>query len=545
MSKDNMAQATDMKEFLINDIISVCKRNGVSPARDWYLRNADPAIEPWHIGRYFGTWKALLKAIRMRAPEVFDAFPPETAFVKRVNAPDIEIETSAKDIIVTFHSGGEVIDKNALGALTNLAKNTKAKLYILWGREETGVMTSLEELKEYRHNICTSLILALDKYTRVYDPLKVFNHSNPLTNYLNHLQGLNKVVLGSPIQVMKSAPRDFEAKIYREMWTTGTIDKLVLPKTELGLLNNYRVKQGAVRLTYNPKLGAYDIRNIQIVDGWVYDLGKKYSSTKIEKATVEALNAGDLHLPNIDEGMITHLLKSCKQLKPENLVLHDVLDFAALNHHICNEPHLMARSLLGRPISASEEFALAKDQMRILLDGLPKSTKVYVAKSNHDDFFYKRFAKKGVDGLRRDDIVLLHKAMISYTETGFFSPLVDLEKEYSNFHLLRPQFTEITNGRPATKLAESIITKSGFTMHIHGDRGINGARGTLRSLKNTYSFISSGHSHSVEFEGNAASAGMLGRLNQGYNSGQPLTWEHGYVILYENGAFQIVTFEDE
>ena len=536
----------NLRELLLQDFIDLSDRYGVQPTREWYMQNANEAIEPWHICKYFGTWKAFTKAVRAIAPQVFERMPADASFVKRTSAPNIRIETDAKEIIVTFHSGGEVIDDNALGALKKLAASTKAKLFILWGREESGVMTSVDELKDLRNIICTELALTRDSLTRVYDPLKTFNHANPLTNYLNHLQGLNKVVLGSPIQAMKSAPRDCDEKVYRELWTTGTIDKLALPKTEQGILNNFRVKQGAVRLSYNAELGTYDIRNIQIVNGWAYDNGKKYSADKVETAVVEAINAGDLHLPNMSTDVISYLADVVNKLKPQHLVLHDVLDFATLNHHVCGDAHLMARSLIGRPLTASAEFALAGDMLRILLRGIPKNTKVSVVKSNHDDFFYKRFAKKGVDGLSKDDIVLLHKAMISYTESGFFSPLLDLEKEFENFHLLRPEmiWTRGEDERPVGQPAERLITKSGFTLSVHGDRGINGARGVLRSLKNTYTFISSGHSHSVEFDGNAVAAGMLGRLNQGYNSGQPLTWEHGYVILYEGGAFQVVTFED-
>ena len=75
---------------------------------------------------------------------------------------------------------------------------------------------------------------------------------------------------------------------------------------------------------------------------------------------------------------------------------------------------------------------------------------------------------------------------------------------------------------------------------MHGDEGPNGTKGTPEGLKRVgrRSNIADKHSPGI-YEG-LYIAGILGDLDQGYNTG-PSSWSHANIITYPNGKRCIST----
>ena len=73
----------------------------------------------------------------------------------------------------------------------------------------------------------------------------------------------------------------------------------------------------------------------------------------------------------------------------------------------------------------------------------------------------------------------------------------------------------------------------------HGDKGANGARGSLHAMENAYGNSVSGHSHSPEILRGAWQVGTCSYLKLEYNQG-PSSWLHSSCLLYPNGARQLI-----
>ena len=78
---------------------------------------------------------------------------------------------------------------------------------------------------------------------------------------------------------------------------------------------------------------------------------------------------------------------------------------------------------------------------------------------------------------------------------------------------------------------------------LHGDRGANGARGSVLPLVKMGRKISIGHVHSAQIIDGVYVAGTSSRLRLDYTYG-PTSWSHSHIVQYPNGKRAIITVRD-
>ena len=78
------------------------------------------------------------------------------------------------------------------------------------------------------------------------------------------------------------------------------------------------------------------------------------------------------------------------------------------------------------------------------------------------------------------------------------------------------------------------FTVKGVELGMHGHRGPNGARGTLKSFSSIGVKSVTGHSHTPGIEGGAYQTGTSTNLRLEYTQG-PSSWLHSHVVIYANG----------
>jgi hypothetical protein len=83
------------------------------------------------------------------------------------------------------------------------------------------------------------------------------------------------------------------------------------------------------------------------------------------------------------------------------------------------------------------------------------------------------------------------------------------------------------------------LTILGIEVGQHGDRGINGARGSSRSFARLPVRTVVGHSHSPSIEKGCYTVGTSSLLQMEYNSGAS-TWKHAHVIIHPNAERQMI-----
>ena len=78
---------------------------------------------------------------------------------------------------------------------------------------------------------------------------------------------------------------------------------------------------------------------------------------------------------------------------------------------------------------------------------------------------------------------------------------------------------------------------------MHGDRGPNGARGSIKNLRRIGVKSIIGHSHSPGIDEGAYQNGTSTRLRLGYNVG-PSSWLNAHTVVYANGKRSLINIID-
>jgi len=87
--------------------------------------------------------------------------------------------------------------------------------------------------------------------------------------------------------------------------------------------------------------------------------------------------------------------------------------------------------------------------------------------------------------------------------------------------------------------SEDRLTVLGYELSAHGDRGINGSRGTLLGYSKLGSRYIIGHSHTPGIRDGCMQVGVTARLDHGYNA-RPSSWLNTHALIYANGTATLI-----
>jgi hypothetical protein len=83
----------------------------------------------------------------------------------------------------------------------------------------------------------------------------------------------------------------------------------------------------------------------------------------------------------------------------------------------------------------------------------------------------------------------------------------------------------------------------GIYLGFHGDRGPNGARGSIKNMSKIGAKTVIGHTHSPGIEKGCYQVGTSTWLSLGYTSG-PSSWHNTHCLVHPNGKRQLVNIVD-
>lgn len=290
--------------------------------------------------------------------------------------------------------------------------------------------------------------------------------------------------------------------------------------------------------------GDFYIRHVHCdsLTGEFYDLDKLYSlDSVIENQRVEALVAGDIHAefidPDVENATYTASDSIANILKPKYMVFHDIYDFYARNHHHTGNSLLnTGKHLFGRN-NVEEGLQQAAD----FIDRVSREdAENVIVKSNHDEAFDRWLkeadGKHDYENSRFYHYMKYHQLKnLKMNDTGF-SSIDPFEFWCKNPEAQRG--LENVDKTIFLKRDES-LTVQNVEIGFHGDVGINGARGDIRSLARLATKVIIGHSHSPGIHESCYQVGVSARLNLEYKRG-PSSWMHTHVIIYPDGKRTLI-----
>ena len=450
------------------------------------------------------------------------------------------LRDSAKVFIITAAQNGTPIHKAFWTCLLTAAKHRRGEVLVIpiryknptsrWSASQANEEWWADEVTPYLWNVRRSLnenlVLLGDVKTQP-------TASSPLTGF-DAISGGSSAILGHTKMQLRCVPAPSN-RMAKVLTTTGACTVANYTDSKAGKLGQFHHSLAAIIVEvvgrqFHLRQLHYDARTQSVTD-----LATRYRGEVVEQAPRPlALVTGDTHVdsiaPQVERatfgpgGMV-------ETLRPHHIIWHDLLDGYSVNPHHAGNPFISAAKAAS---GAGDVEAEVKRACKYVKAHTPTDTLSVVVPSNHDDFlrrwiishdwkadplnakFYLRTALKMLEGVSKDGSGAHYPSPFPMV----FPDIVDT----SNIKLLR--------GNESFALA-------GVELGMHGDRGPNGARGSITNHRRLGVRSIIGHSHTPGIDEGAYQVGTSTLLRLEYNGG-PSSWLNAHAVLHADGKRQLI-----
>lgn len=269
------------------------------------------------------------------------------------------------------------------------------------------------------------------------------------------------------------------------------------------------------------------------------DLEKRYTVEGVQQAPrALCVDMGDTHVDFIDPAVERATFDPqgiIETLDPEFLVWHDLLDSYSCNpHHFGNPFNKLAKRLTGRDSVRAEVLRAISYVDR----KTPPGTQSIVVGSNHDDML-KRWI---INNEWREDPTNAE----FYLETALAmvrgTKLTPIGTEYPDPFIYWLRQAGLGARVRALDPDESLVL-GGIEVGMHGHRGPNGARGSIKNLRRIGVKSMIGHGHSPGIDEGCTQIGTSTRLRAEYTEG-PGSWLNCHGVIHADGKRQLIIIID-
>lgn len=443
--------------------------------------------------------------------------------------------TSADAYVVTYAQNATPAYQPFLKALLVYCEATGAQLVVLPGRytNPTSIwshnMKSNEWWDPALHPYLFSGRKTLNGNVTLYGDISIQpTATRPLSGF-EVFSGQCSAVFGHPklqLKTVATAKRRYP----RILTTTGAVTKANYTSSKAGKKAEAHHVFGATIIEVD-EAGLCHLRQINAVrDGTFIDLDKRYTESGVTEAgRALALVCGDIHVEQADLDVVEATFyrddSIVKTLKPETIVYHDVLDFRVRNHHSINSfTDRYARAVDVDTADRVEDEVC--EAVKFLDESTPEDTCGVVVQSNHDEAFDRWLNEADP---KRDPVnarffyEMWSRKIEVFEASNDWVPAFELA--YGRFGAQR-NIRFLRRGDP--------LKIAGIHCGFHGDKGLNGTRGSVSTYAQLGVKTISGHHHAPSILDSAYVVGVTGSLDQGYNF-TPSNWLHSHCVVYANG----------
>lgn len=376
-----------------------------------------------------------------------------------------------------------------------------------------------------RVELCPGVMLLADVPTQ---PTAV----RPLSG-LHTMSGESHGIFGHPKIALESVATGI-GKSSKFVLTTGAVTRPVYSQSKAGKKGEFHQVQGAVVVEWDGTNAHFRHLNAG-KDGSFYDLDQKYSTSNAKRLSHRAkvLTLGDLHGVRHDRGVLEATVfgkdSLASRLRPETIVLHDVLDFQSASHHNDYFDKFRLRKSAGDDVAT--EIRETVELIGRIADESGAS-QVVLAGSNHNEHIYK-WLEDHRNATDVQNAIVYHETKLAMLNA--IAANEDLDPLEYWVRKLLPDSSKVH----FLKRDES-FSVDGVEYSQHGDQGINGARGSLHGMTKAGAKLVIGHSHSPGIADGVYQVGTSSSMSMGYNTGLS-SWAHTHCVQYENGKRSLIS----
>ena len=521
----------DKRAFIVNSYAKFCKKTNRFPTSKEFQKAT--SITKDMISHYFGSMKELKKEAMTSYPKDFDRTVDDLFTHNKVASLKSNIKKFDTFFTTTAVFGCE-IHADFLSSINSFCTHKKALFLAMMAQDPAASVTKngfVDPLLN-KNNIVVSNV-SLNNNLHLSTIKLSAKQINPTTGLGRLGRREGSFIYASPKQSLKLIPWA-DSKYPHSIMTTGAITKpdyntdMYMSERTAYIAQHDHVMGGIIVEIEGDN--TYHFRQVQMEeDGSFIDLGMQYfPDGRIEKAEVEAVVLGDLHVGSENGPVMAAWEKLVKDLKPKNLVIHDLFDGVSVNYHY--KDNIIYKSLLAEMGNAGLE-----DELYVVSSRLKElsswADNIEVVKSNHDAFLDK-YLQEGLyvkDPINHKISLKLALALLDGANVVEY-----YAKELSGIKGLDSvRFLGIDE---SFRLADT-------ELGVHGHLGSNGAKGSIAGLETAYGNIIFGHTHTPEILRGACCVGTSTDLQLSYNHGAS-SWLNTSAILYRSGARQLINCID-
>lgn len=360
----------------------------------------------------------------------------------------------------------------------------------------------------------------------------------PLNGLDNYTGPHSAIVPHTKMQLQSLATMKHEAA--KMLYSTGSVTLRNYIQRRLGQIAGYNHVYGAVYVEID-KGGDWFVRQINADEnGMFYELDTVYGPGWHRPASdfgKPVVNLGDIHVEKMDVHALEGATDMLNVLQPKAIMLHDLIDFEARNHHNKKDPLFLAQTYYEGRDRVESAFRLAYDFALALHQEHPDAD-IYSIRSNHDTAFKKWLVEStgfpdapNLEFWHRAN-ARLHKA-ISERDYKYDIYAWAFREQDQDYH------TSVDDFLTFIQEDQSLVIY-GIEYGMHGHLGPNGSRGNPKAFRQIGRRANTGHTHSASIVDGVWTAGLLANLDMGYNVG-PSSWSQSHIVTYPNGKRCIVT----
>lgn len=354
---------------------------------------------------------------------------------------------------------------------------------------------------------------------------------NPLMGLSRFIADADSAIIPStkqflqPVATLTSAPRVF--------YTTGTCTKPLYAETRVGEVATFDHMIGAVVVECG-RDGYFNACHVQwrsgngFVGGYT-DRGMRTQlfgdkggvHFKPQKAV--SVTAGDWHTGDTDPMARAATFDMFNEFEPNHVVVHDIFNGHSINHHERDQGITRAMAHRDNRLDLTRELREVAAELVEICKHLPDRCKLYVAKSNHDDWL-ARYLQSGVYNDEPNNVrICLDLAAALYDGKDPLEVAVRRFAKLPKVKFLR---------------RKEKLRPLGWEIGQHGDAGQNGSKGNTNQLEKLNNHAIIGHQHTPCTQRSLIVVGTNTKLNLPYNDKGPSSWLHSNAVVWPDGSAQ-------
>lgn len=364
--------------------------------------------------------------------------------------------------------------------------------------------------------------------------------SSPLTGFDAMTHSESAILAHTKVQSRTVAtPQNRTPKI---LSTTGAATVRNYTDSRAGKQGEFHHTLGALLVELKGKKFQLRRINADKKTGSFIELDRHYgvdwmSSGVADAQPALALVHGDTHVDFADPKVVKAQDELAAFLKVKHRVFHDLLDGYAVNpHHNGNPFNAIAKAQNDRADARAEVMRALE-----FLEDRSTGAEIVVVPSNHDDFLSRwiisqdwRTAPGNAEFYLETALAMVcSTALDPETGTRYTAPFTYWGRKFFQVRDEPVRFLDRD---------ESFIVAD-IEVGMHGDRGPNGARGSLKNLRRIGAKTIIGHSHSPGEDEGGMQVGTSTRLKLEYTSG-PSGWLNTDALIYANGKRTLINYID-